>query len=226
MADEDHTAAPTPTTSVVLPGASTFRFPHPPYYEGARDGFKCEAWLTAVQRFFVGAKIAAAEKTLHAIIFLTGTASLWWEAHPLSDYAAWDEFVEAFRTEFRPTGFVDNIRALLFNITFTSTCSEYIQRIRLYRSMLVSPTMSFDARYFLDETVKTCFYNGAPAALHQMLKAFEVSNPAHADLQTLLSTAERFDSIYHFVPDSKSAPATTPSLPQAQTTATAPTFTP
>ncbi|KAF9554786.1 hypothetical protein EC968_009457 [Mortierella alpina] len=86
--------------------------------------------------------------------------------------------------------------------------------------------MSFDARYFQDETVKMCFYNGAPAALHQMLKAFEFSNPAHADLQTLLSTAERFDSIYHFLPDSKFAPATTASLPQAQTTATAPTFTP
>jgi hypothetical protein len=95
-----------PTTSVVLPSSSTFRFPNPPYYEGARDGFKCEAWLTAVQRFFVGAKIAAAEKTLHAIIFLTGTASLWWEAHPLADSAAWADFVEAFRTEFRPTGFV------------------------------------------------------------------------------------------------------------------------
>ncbi|KAF9943656.1 hypothetical protein BGZ70_005658, partial [Mortierella alpina] len=76
--------------------------PEPPLYEGARDGFKCEAWLTAVQLFFVRAKIAPAEKTLHAIIFLTGTASLWWEPHPLADDAPWFHFVEAFRTGFRP----------------------------------------------------------------------------------------------------------------------------
>ena len=135
-----------PTTSIILPSSSTFRFPNPPHYEGARDGFKCEAWLTAVQRFFVGAKIATAEKTLHAIIFLTGTASLWWEAHPLDDSAVWADFVEAFRLEFRPTGFIDNIRGLLFSVTFTSTCSEYIQRIRLYRSMLVSSAWNERAR--------------------------------------------------------------------------------
>ena len=217
-------ATATPTSTVILPNASTFRFPNPPFYEGARDGFKCDAWLTAVQRFFVGAKIATEERTLHAIIFLTGTASLWWESHPLTDDAPWSAFVEAFRTEFRPVGFLDSIRSLLYSITFTSTCSEYIQRIRLYRSMIISPTMSDDARVFLDETIKTCFYKGAPTALHQMLQGFEVANPGNSDLQTLLSTAERFDNIYNFRPDSTSSSLPTTSLQSAQTIATAPTF--
>ena len=221
FADEGSAA----TTSVILPTSSTFRFPNPPFYEGARDGFKCEAWLTAVQRFFVGARIASAEKTLHAIIFLTSTASLWWEAHPLTDSAPWADFVEAFRTEFRPVGFEASIRALLYSITFTSTCSEYIQRIRLYRSMIVSSTMSHDARAFLDDTIKTCFYKGAPDNLQQMLQGFEVSNPGNSDLQTLLSTAERFDNIFHFKPNNASnSKNTTGPSPHAQTIATAPTF--
>jgi hypothetical protein len=228
MANEPHFQAATPatpTTSVILPNSSTFRFPNPPFYEVARDGFKCEAWLTAVQRFFVGAKIAPEEKTLHAIIFLTGTASLWWESHPLADDTPWFAFVEAFRTEFRPVGFLDSIRSLLYSITFTSTCSEYIQRIRLYRSMIISPSMSDDARAFLDETIKTCFYKGAPTDLHQMLQGFEVSNPGNSDLQTLLSTAERFDNIYEFKPNSTTNPRSATTSQSAQKIATAPTFT-
>ena len=58
-----------------------------------------------------------------------------------------------------------------------------------------------------------------------MLQGFEVSNPGNSDLQTLLSTAERFDNIFHFKPDnaSNSKNTATPS-PHAQTIATAPIF--
>ncbi|KAG9319087.1 hypothetical protein KVV02_006987 [Mortierella alpina] len=172
-----------PTTSVVLPSPSTFRFPHPPFYEGARDGFKCDAWLTTVQRFFVGAKIATEEMTLHAIIFLTGTASLWWEPHPYL-------IPHHGSTSLRPSA----------------------------RSSAQSGLA------LLDDTIKTCFYKGAPLVLQQMLQGFEVSDPGNSDLQTLLSTAERFDNIYHFRPDSASNPKSASSLANAQTIATAPTF--
>ncbi|KAF9271039.1 hypothetical protein BGZ68_004352, partial [Mortierella alpina] len=84
--------------------------------------------------------------------------------------------------------------------------------------------MSHDARAFLDETIKTCFYKGAPTDLQQMLKGFEVANPGNSDLQTLHSTAERFDNIYNFKPDSVINPRPTTSLQSTQKIATAPTF--
>ncbi|KAG0196238.1 hypothetical protein BGX28_010388 [Mortierella sp. GBA30] len=162
------------TTNPVIPrGSSTFRFPHPQTYDGARDGFQCEAWLTSAKCFFRGARIPTDDQTLHAIVFLTGSASLWWEGNSLTDAATWDEFEAAFHAEFISAGFVDHIRSLLFTMKLTSTLAEYIGRIRQYRGILVTPAMGDEGKAVLDDTIKTSFRQGIPKSVNQMLLSYE-----------------------------------------------------
>ncbi|KAF9176100.1 hypothetical protein BGZ50_001810, partial [Haplosporangium sp. Z 11] len=92
-------SAPT-TTTIVLP--SNFRMRPPTPYEGQRDGFLCEAWLASLRRFLIAANIPIEQRTLHSVMYLAGTAALWWEGLRLPDATPIDEFVALFRAAFCP----------------------------------------------------------------------------------------------------------------------------
>jgi len=188
-------------------GSSTFKFPRPELYQGERDGFKCTAWLTAVRRFFVGANIPTAQQTLHAVVFLTSSAALWWEGQALTDDAPFSQFERAFKDEFCPAGFDDHVRSLLFSIKLESTVADYIARLRRYMAVLSPANMSDDARLLLNNTAKTCFLNGCPEALRQMLQSLDIASGSQKTVHDLCAAAEQFDTIYHF---SASSPTTVP----------------
>ncbi|KAG0195437.1 hypothetical protein BGX28_001373, partial [Mortierella sp. GBA30] len=174
-------------------------------------------------RFFAGARIDPTEQTLHAVIFLRESASLWWEGNSLPDSAPFEEFEEAFRAEFRPAGFMDYIRGLVLETKFTTTLSEYISIIRRLRGMLMSSISGDDGKQVMDDTIKASFLKGVPKELNQMLLSYEVANPHTCDLHNILTAAERFDQIYHFKPDqSQQLPAN--NTPRHHALATAPNF--
>ncbi|KAF9991592.1 hypothetical protein BGZ79_004250, partial [Entomortierella chlamydospora] len=190
--------------TVVIP-TSNFKFPHPAYYQGVRDGFLCNAWLTSIRRFFVGAQIAADKQTLHAVIFLAGAAALWWEGQPLTDDAPFDKFETAFKTEFCPAGFEAHVRSLLFCIRLETTVADYIARLRKYMAVLCPPNMSDSARTVLEETAKTCFLNGCPVDLRQMLQGLDIAAGGQKTVHELCAAAEGFDTIYNFTTGSPAA---------------------
>lgn len=202
-------STPSDLTTAAPSGRSNFKFPHPPLYEGARDGFKCENWLTSVTRFFVGAQVPLEQRTLHAVIFLSGNAATWWEGNHLSDDAPWSDFVTAFRQEFRPAGFYDHVRALLFSISMTSTVPDYISRTRRYLSILCLPGMSPDAREVLESAAKSCFLAGTPVGLRQMLQGLDIGRGSNMTIHELCSAAEQFDSVYNISPSAPVPPQQT-----------------
>ncbi|GJJ67796.1 hypothetical protein EMPS_00142 [Entomortierella parvispora] len=149
----DTNQAPAHLAPVCQPSApslfsfTTFHFPQPEHYKGERDGFKCEIWLTAITRLFKGTRMPDHERTLHATIFLTDDATLWWEGNALYKEAPWDDFVKAFRAAFQPAGFIDQVRNMLFDIRMTSTAAT------------------------------SCFLKGAPRTLRQVLLTYKLNNP-------------------------------------------------
>ncbi|KAI7818483.1 hypothetical protein BC939DRAFT_480371 [Gamsiella multidivaricata] len=92
-------------TAILLP---TYRYPPPPTFTGVRDGFACETWLTQVRRFFRGAQVIEANRTVTAIAYLGEAGLLWWDGQYRSDGTDWLDFEKAFRVEFRPAGFHDH----------------------------------------------------------------------------------------------------------------------
>lgn len=177
--------------------SATFRFPQPEHYKGERDGFKCEIWLTAIARFFKGARIPDDQRTLHAVIFLTGDATLWWDGNALGDDAPWDAFATAFRAAFQPAGFIDQVRNMLFEIQMTSTVSDYVARTRKYMSFLCPHDMSKEARIIMEQTTTTCFLKGTPKDLRQVLLTYRLNNPT-CTIHDLCNVAEQFDQIYEY----------------------------
>lgn len=186
----------------------TFRFPHPESYTGARDGFLCEIWLTSLNRFFAGARIPDDQRTLHAVIFLTGDAALWWEGHVLTDAAHWDSFSEAFRAAFRPAGFIDLVRTMLFDIKMTSTVSDYVARTRKYLALLCPQDMNPEARLTMELATVSCFLKGAPKNLRQVLETYRLNNHSMTTIHDLCAVAEQFDQIYDYSSTSSSSPGT------------------
>jgi hypothetical protein len=199
--------------------SATFRFPQPEHYKGERDGFKCEIWLTAINRFFKGARIPDEQRTLHAAIFLTGDATLWWDGNPLSDDAPWPEFVIAFRAAFQPAGFMDQVRNMLFDIKMTSTVSDYVARTRKYMSFLCPHDMSAEARTTLEQAATSCFLKGAPKNLRQVLLTYKLNNPS-TTIHDLCSVAEQFDQIYEYSARPSSSPSAGLDYTVASATAT------
>ncbi|KAF9402243.1 hypothetical protein BGZ76_007360, partial [Entomortierella beljakovae] len=65
-------------------------------------------------------------------------------------------------------------------------------------AILSPPDMSDDARQLLDGTAKTCFINGCPPALQQMLKSYDISNQFRMSVHDLCEAAEQFDEVYNF----------------------------
>ncbi|KAI7832203.1 hypothetical protein BC939DRAFT_498298 [Gamsiella multidivaricata] len=115
-------------TAVVAPTAALLpacRYPSSPTFTGVRDGFACETWLTQVRRFFRGAQILDVNRTVTAIADLGEAGLLRWDGQYRSD-TDWLDFEKAFREEFRPAGFHERIRALLFSIKMTSTVAVNI----------------------------------------------------------------------------------------------------
>jgi zinc knuckle protein len=196
---------PAPTFSVLLP---SYRYPTPAPFNGVRDGFACEAWLTTVRRFFLGANIADASRTVTAIAYLGATGLLWWDGQYLPDSTAWPIFVEAFRTEFRPAGFYDHIRTLLYSIRMTSTVSEYVGRTRRYLAVLCTPEMHEEARKVMEDSAKTCFLQGAPLSLRQMLLSMGINRSVAPSIHELCQAAEQYDHVYNFTPDKGQVPST------------------
>ncbi|KAG0202458.1 hypothetical protein BGX28_005034, partial [Mortierella sp. GBA30] len=131
----------------------------------------------------------APEMTLHAIVFLTGSASLWWESIArLSRLCTlWDKFNGAFRAEFRPAGFMDHIRGLVLKTKFTYTLSEYISIIRRLRGMLMSSTPGDEGKMVQDDTIKSSFLEGVPKELNQVLLSYEVVKPQASDIYGILT---------------------------------------
>jgi len=177
--------------------SATFRFPQPEHYKGERDGFKCEVWLTAINRFFKGARIPDDQRTLHAAIFLTGDATLWWDGNTLTDDAPWNDFVQSFRSAFQPAGFLDQVRNMLFDIKMTSTVPDYVARTRKYMFFLCPHDMSPEARTTLEQAATSCSLKGAPDDLRQVLLTFKLNNPT-TTIHALCNVAEQFDQIYHY----------------------------
>lgn len=199
-------AAPQPQAITYVVASNSF--PKPPVYQGERDGFLCEAWLTAMRRYFLGADIPDIKRTLTAVSYMTAAAALWWEGQALDDLCHWDEFAEAFRSEFSPAGFLDQVRSMLFTIKMTSTVSDYVARTRKYMALLSAGELHEQARAMLDESAKACFLNGAPVGLRQQLLNFQINSPGKVNIREICSAAERFDAIFHFQPDpSPSNPA-------------------
>lgn len=196
---------PAPTFSVLLP---SYRYPTPAPFNGVRDGFACEAWLTTVRRFFLGANIADVSRTVTAIAYLGSTGLLWWDGQYLPDSTDWSIFVEAFRTEFRPAGFYDHIRTLLYSIRMTSTVSEYVGRTRRYLAVLCTPEMHEEARKVMEDSAKTCFLQGAPLSLRQMLLSMGINRSVAPSIHELCQAAEQYDHVYNFTPDKGQSPST------------------
>ncbi|KAF9406927.1 hypothetical protein BGZ76_006234, partial [Entomortierella beljakovae] len=168
------------------------------------DGFKCLAWITSLHCFFTGAKIPDDQCTLHAVIFLTGSATLWWEGQHLQDTASFDEFESAFKTEYCPAGFEDHVHSLLFSIQMETTVTDFIARLHKYISILCPPMMNNEARLVLEQTAKTCFLNGTPDTLRQILTSLDIASGSSKSVYDLCNAAKQFDSIYNF---SVSAPS-------------------
>lgn len=197
----------TPTTTVVLP---SYRYPTPPTFGGDRDGFACEAWLTTVRRFFVGAGIPDDRRTVTALAYIGASAIIWWDGLSLPDTTTWEDFESAFRGEFRPAGFFDNVRSLLFSIKMATTVADYVSRTRRYVAIL-SAEAHAEARSMLEGAAKTCFLQGAPLSLRQMLMGMEITSTTNFGIHEMCQAAERFDHIYHFSASlSSSSTATTP----------------
>ena len=180
---------------------STFKFPKPPTYDGTRDGFVLLAWLSALHRFFKGAHVAEDQKTLHAVVFLVGTASLWWEGMGWSDETSYDKFEKALVDEFIPTGFLDHVRHLLVTIQFKTDLPDYVSLVRKYMNILCTGSMLEGARQELEKTARAAFLQGCPEDLRRMLLSLEIGQAELPNLQALLSAAESFDRLYHFTPD-------------------------
>ncbi|KAF9092399.1 hypothetical protein BGX27_001801, partial [Mortierella sp. AM989] len=146
---------------------STFKFPKPPTYDGTRDGFVLLAWLSALHRFFKGAHVAEDQKTLHAVVFLVGTASLWWEGMGWSDETSYDKFEKALVDEFIPTGFLDHVRHLLVTIQFKTDLPDYVSLVRKYMNILCTGSMLEGARQELEKTARAAFLQGCPEDLRR-----------------------------------------------------------
>ena len=224
----DDTNAPPPTsfaspaTTVILP-PSSFKLPTPPLFEGQRDGFICEAWLQTLRRFLIGAAIPVEQCTLHAILFLTGNASLWWDGLCLPDSTHIDVFVARFRHAFRPFNFLEIVRDRLLSLTMTSTMDAYVSQFRQLVSFLHSETDgSIDAG--TQGLAHTVFLNGLPPVVHHHLQTtLDVEVSA---IDVLISKAEYF-GMSHLAAQSPassafSAPTVGPSLWHNNPTAASP----
>jgi len=206
MNDQHTSPQPQPQTITYVVASNSF--PKPPVYQGERDGFLCEAWLTAMRRYFIGADIPDIKRTLTAVSYMAAAAALWWEGQALDDLCPWEEFAAAFRSEFSPAGFLDQVRSMLFTIKMTSTVSDYVARTRKYLALLSAGVIHEQARAMLEESAKACFLNGAPLALQQQLLNFQINSPPGVSIHAICNAAERFDGIFHYQPDpSPSNPA-------------------
>ncbi|KAF9205424.1 hypothetical protein BGZ49_004051, partial [Haplosporangium sp. Z 27] len=156
----------------------------------------------ALRRFFKGAHIPDEQRTLHAIVFLVGNASLWWDGMGLPYDTPFDEFERVFKAQFISSGSLDQVGGLLFDIKFESTLSVYVGQVRKCLHILCSSAdMSTDARQKLENTVRAFFLQGCPEDLRRMLLSIEIGQSEPSSLQTLLNAAERFDKLYNFTPN-------------------------
>jgi hypothetical protein len=195
MNDQHTSPQPQPQTITYVVASNSF--PKPPVYQGERDGFLCEAWLTAMRRYFIGADIPDIKRTLTAVSYMAAAAALWWEGQALDDLCPWEEFAAAFRSEFSPAGFLDQVRSMLFTIKMTSTVSDYVARTRKYLALLSAGVIHEQARAMLEESAKACFLNGAPLALQQQLLNFQINSPLVSPSMpyvTLLSVLMEFSA--------------------------------
>lgn len=163
----------------------------PAPYEGQRDGFLCEAWLASLRRFLIAANIPVDQRTLHSVMYLTGTAALWWEGLRLPDCTPIDNFVALFRGAFCPRNFLESVRSELLRITMTSTLGEYVTRFRRYMAVL-TPDDS-NGTDSLNSLGRSAFISGLPDDLKRNLYAQLDLNTAPLD--TVINVAEYFDSL-------------------------------
>ncbi|KAG0244256.1 hypothetical protein BG011_003000, partial [Mortierella polycephala] len=194
-------SAPT-TTTIVMP--SNYRMRPPMPYEGQRDGFLCEAWLASLRRFLIAANIPVDQRTLHSVMYLAGTAALWWEGLRRPDSTHIDVFVALFRGAFCPRNFLESVRSELLRITMTSTLGEYVTRFRRYMAVL-TPDDS-NATDSLNSLGRSAFIAGLPDDLKRNLYAQLDLNTTPID--TVINVAEYFDSL---TSSRISAPAPAPS---------------
>ena len=191
-------------TTIVLP--TNYRMRPPTPYEGQRDGFLCEAWLASLRRFLIAANIPVDQRTLHSVMYLAGTAALWWEGLRRADSTHIDVFVALFRDAFCPRNFLESVRSELLRITMTSTIGEYVTRFRRYMAVL-TPDGS-NAMDSLNSLGRSAFIAGLPDNLKRNLYAQLDLNTVSID--TVINAAEYFDSLKP-VRTSAHAPAPAPS---------------
>lgn len=197
----------------VIVQQQSYTYPTPTKFIGVRDGFKCEAWLGRMVRYFKGANVPDDARTVVAAGYLDEDASSWWEGEGLPDEASWEEFVTAFRLAFRPAGFLDHVRSLLFTIRMESTVAAYVSLTKRYMNILNESLSTPDARHVFDENVKACFLLGCPLSLRQMLIANDVPRAIKMTMQEVCNLAENFDQVYNFTatnPNTFGAPRATP----------------
>ncbi|KAF9147423.1 hypothetical protein BGX20_006654, partial [Mortierella sp. AD010] len=189
---------------------STFKFPKPPTYDGTRDGFVLIGWLSALNRFFKGAHIPDDQRTLHAVVFLVGSASLWWEGMGWSDETPYETFENALSSEFMPTGFLDHVRHLLVTVKFETNVADYVATIRKYMNILCCKDMKMQdgARQELEKTARAAFLEGCPQDLRETLLGLEIIHGS-TKFHDLLSAAEQLDRIHHYTLNSTTKTHTT-----------------
>lgn len=169
----------------------------PAKYDGTRDGFKCLAWLKEVNRYFAMKNTPATHQTLTAVNLLGPTSLLWWDSLPETDDCAYTTFVSSFKAAYMPSNFIQQVRGNLLSAKLTSTLTEFLTRLRLYLTILISEEP--DTRPFLESTAKIVFIQGCPDDLQQMLQADQVANP-NISFTDMCMKAEGFDAIYAFSP--------------------------
>ncbi|KAF9410475.1 hypothetical protein BGZ76_005513, partial [Entomortierella beljakovae] len=177
---------------------SNIKFPKPPTYDGSRDGFVLLSWLNALHRYFDGADVPDDKKTVHAVSYLVGLAGLWWEGKAFGHKVSYEFFEKQILAEFLPDDFLDSVRNLLVTAKMETTIPEYVARFRKYLNVLYSSHMKDGGREELDKMARSAFLQGCPIELRTMLLSFEIGPNAPTDLHGLLSSAERYDRLYHY----------------------------
>jgi hypothetical protein len=94
--------APAPTTY------SDFTATHPPLFTEAGEPLEADHWLRVMESKFGLLRCTEVQKILFATHQLHGEASAWWANYtatrPVDYQMTWDEFCNAFRTHYIPTG--------------------------------------------------------------------------------------------------------------------------
>jgi hypothetical protein len=179
------------------------KFPSPERYAGSHDGFSCLAWLQSLTFYVKAIKAPETEWTRIGVSYLTGAAILWWHGSGLSDDDPYCDFSEGLKAMFLPEGFIDTVRARLYQAKLTTTVPALIQDMRMCMDIL-RPDRTSDARKELEESAKSILMIALPAGLQEMLQAFLIGK-GDANWNEICNAAVRYAKIRKIGTDTNQA---------------------